>query len=82
MSEYDVRIERLANGYEVTLRDPKIVKENAKPNSKYRNSTREYVFKTLPELLAFLKKNLDKALPPDEFGSAFDSAVAAATGDD
>jgi hypothetical protein len=76
VSDYDIRIERLTNGYEVTVRDPKIVAANNKPDSKYRNPTREYVFTDVKSVLAFLEKNLDKALPADDFASSFDAAVA------
>ena len=69
------------NGYEVTLQDPKIRESNAKPNSKYRNPECEYVFKTIEEVLAFLKKNLDKALVADDYSNSFSTASAAADKD-
>lgn len=82
-----VRIERMANGYSVCVKDPAIVKANqARDNSKgpyapYRDPEREYIFKTVAEVNAFLTKNLDKALPApaaaDSFESAFDKAAAA-----
>lgn len=76
VSDYDVRIERLTNGYEVTVRDPKVVEKNSKPGSQYRSPIREYVFTDVKSVLAFLEKNLDKALPADDFASSFDAAVA------
>lgn len=69
-----VRIERMANGYSVCVRDPKIIAANAKPNSRYRDPEREYVFKTCEQVLAFLDKNLDKALPLDDPDPTFDSS--------
>lgn len=76
-----VRIEKIANGYEVTLTDPAIVKANSKANSKWRDPSREYAFKTVKEVLAFLDKHLDSALPADDYESSFDSAVAELSGD-
>lgn len=78
MSDYDIRIERLTNGYTVRARDPKIVKANQKSDSKtpWRDPCREYVFKDVAEVLAWLKANLGKALPADEFSSSFDAAIA------
>ena len=75
------RIERATNGYTVNLQDPKIREANAKPNSKYRSADCEYVFKTVEEVLAFLKKNLDKALVVDDYSNSFSVATAAADKD-
>lgn len=83
-----VRIERMANGYSVCVKDPAIVKANNKrgqgdgPCAPYKDPEREYVFKTVASTIEFLTKNLDKALPAqvaeDSFESAFDKAAAAA----
>lgn len=86
MGECTVKIERLVNGYEVEMKDPEIVKANAKPSkgsnfTPYKNPNVGYVFKSVDEVLAFLKTNLEKALPMDEFESSFDTA-AAEEGDD
>lgn len=84
-----VRIDRKANGYCVQITDPAIVAKNQKrdsskgPYAPYICPERDYVFKTVEEVNAFLAKNLDKALPKDEaadsFESAFDKAAAAAS---
>ena len=84
-----LRIERVANGYSVTLRDPAIIAKNQKrdsskgPYAPYQDPERTYIFKTCAELTAFITKNIDKALPAqsasDSFESAFDKAAAAAT---
>jgi hypothetical protein len=80
MSEYCCRIERMVNGYEVEMKDPKIIAANRKPNKdgvgSYRDPYVSYVFKSVDEVLAFLKKNLDKALPDDEYETSFDAAMA------
>lgn len=76
-----VRIERLTNGYEVTIRDPKIAEANAKRDSKggsigmWKDPQREYAFKTVAEVMTFLKANLEKALPLDDYDSAFELAA-------
>lgn len=72
MHDCRVVIERVANGYEVEVYDPAI---KAKKGELYTESRKEYVFKTVKEVLAFLTKNLDTALPAEEYESAFDDAV-------
>jgi hypothetical protein len=80
MGDYCCRIEKMRNGYEVELRDPAIVKANSAPSKKgeytpYRDPCVSYVFGSVDEVLKFLKKNLEKALPDDEYDSAFDEAA-------
>lgn len=80
-----VKIERLANGYNICCKDPKIVAYNKKRDSEpydskagrqpYRDPDRTYTFKTLKEVTDWLTANLDKALPPDDYESAFDKAA-------
>ena len=73
-------IERLANGFEVEITDPKIVEANNKRSTKSMSSVSwkdpkvGYAFKTVDEVCAFLKANLDKAMPLDEFSGSFDAA--------
>jgi hypothetical protein len=84
-----VRIERLTNGYTVTVKDPAIIKANQKrdtsngPYTPYKDPERQYIFKSVAEVNTFLTRNLDKALPAqvveDSFDTAFDKAAAAAT---
>jgi hypothetical protein len=73
-----VVIERKVNGYEVEVTDPEIKAKNKGPISlgDYKSAEKEYVFKTVDEVLTFLTKNLDKALPADEYDSSFDEALA------
>ena len=81
------RIERVKNGFEVCMTDPEIVKANREPSKKgeykpYRNPDVEYVFKTVEEVLNFLKTALPKAVPDDsEYESAFDNAAKDAADD-
>lgn len=79
MGEYVAKIEKMKNGYEVEMKDPEIVKANMKPSkgaSPWRDPNVSYVFKTVEEVLAFLKTNLEKAIPEDDFESSFDEAAA------
>lgn len=76
MGDYCCRIEKMTNGYEVELCDPAIVKKNSSSKGTYANPMKSFCFNTIEEVLAFLKKNLDKALPDDEYSSSFDAAVA------
>jgi len=87
MPEFRVCIERIRNGFEVTVTDPKIVKQNNTRDKNgyapYKDPQVEYGFKNVKEVLTFLEANLEKALPAESYSSTFDSAVAAATeGDD
>lgn len=72
MGECRVVIERVANGYEVEVYEP----ASDSKDSMMIDRKKEYVFRTVDEVLTFLNKNLDKALPADEYDSAFDAAVA------
>jgi len=81
MSDGCCRIEKAVNGYTVCLQDPKIREANGKANSKWKDPNREYVFRTVKEVMTFLEKNLDKALVADEYSSSFDTASAAADKD-
>ena len=78
MGEYVAKIEKMKNGYEVEMKDPEIVKANAKPSkgpTPWKDPHVSYVFKTVDEVLAFLKANLEKAIP-DDYESSFDEAAA------
>ena len=86
--EDDVRIKRLSNGYTVRIRDPKIVKANQKRDSSkgpfpsYKDPEREFAFADIDKVLAWLKANLDKALPEDDFDSSFEAALVEDDDDD
>lgn len=85
-SDCCVKIEKLTNGFTVRIQDPAIIKfnkertkNNNKTNSVYIDSKdpwKEFVFKNEAEVLAFLKKNLKKAVAgnADDYESSFDLA--------
>ena len=87
MSDFDIRIQKTISGYELRLRDPAIVAENKKLGKgeaygpKWQDPCREFVLKDKKALLSFLDKNIDKALPADDYTSSFDAAVAQANGE-
>lgn len=73
-----VRIERAENGYTVSMKDPKIDAANRKRSAKsdysspYVDPRKEYVFTDIKAVMTFLTANLDKALPKDDYDSAFE----------
>lgn len=74
-----VKIERLENGYEISLPDPAVIKRNNSRDMNkpmpYEDPMKEYAFKTIEEVMVFLKANLDKALSVDEYATAFETAM-------
>lgn len=81
MSDCNIRIRRLVNGFTVTMTDPKIVEKNKK-----RDNSKSYVpwqdpevtmaFKNAEEVNKFLSENLESVLPSDEFDTSFAKALA------
>ncbi len=73
-----LRIEKLENGYEVEVCDPKIMENNRKPKTEYKSPWKGYAFTTKEEVVAFISEHLDSLQPPPdadtEFGQAFDEA--------
>lgn len=75
-----VRIERAANGFTVTMTDPKIEAANRKRDlssksgsyQPYIDPRKEYVFTDFKAMMTFLTANLEKALPKEDFDSAFE----------
>lgn len=80
-----VMVKRLANGYNITAKDPKIVAANKKRDAEpydskkgrepYRDPEKTYTFKNLKEVTDWLTANLETALPKDTYESAFDKAA-------
>lgn len=77
---YDcIRIERERDGYSVTVTDPAIVAANQKRNSgdgpsvgEWKDPNIEFEFTTKAEVVAFIEKAMDTALPAEEYSTAFD----------
>lgn len=81
-----VMVKRLANGYNITCKDPKIVAANKKRDAEpydskkarapYRDPEKTYTFKNLKEVTDWLTANLETALPADSYETAFDKCAA------
>jgi len=84
MSSCTIRIERLANGYTVRMTDPTIVEKNKKregarkpdaPYPPWQDPEVTLAFETPKAVLQFLRDNLEKALPTDEYETSFTKAL-------
>lgn len=72
-----IRIERERDGYEVNCTDPAIQKANEQRSmgdgpSEWKDPNVEFKFETKEQVLKFLEKAMDIALPADTYTSAFD----------
>jgi hypothetical protein len=75
MGETVLRIEKLQNGWEVEINDPKIIEENRKPKNSWTDPSKAYAFATAKEVADFITEHLDSLEPPpdadEEFGTEF-----------
>ena len=78
MDDIVCRIERLDNGWEVEICDPAGVDMNKASKGMYISPWKAYAFKTVKEVVDFLAKNLEKAVPAnhDDFESSFKEATS------
>ena len=68
-----ITICRDRNGYSVRATDPEIEKSNrSRKDSPWQDPSVEYNFKTKDQVLDFVGKAIDIALPEDAYTSAFD----------
>lgn len=78
MSYNCIRIERERNGFSVKATDPAIEKANRErdgkdgPSAPWKDPQVEFAFDTKEQVLTFVEKAMDIALPADEYSSAFD----------
>lgn len=82
LNDCTIRIKRLQNGFTVSITDPEIVKANDKRSSAkggdcapWRDPEVTYTFPDQDAAVEFIRENIGKAFPPDEFNSTFDKAV-------
>lgn len=87
MSYNCIRIERERNGFSVKATDPAIEEANNKRRDKdydgpseWKDPNVEFSFDTKEQVLAFVTKAIDVALPADEYSSAFDKLAKEAMG--
>lgn len=77
----NIGIERTQNGFLVRITDPDIVKKNKERDTKdgccapWQDPQVKYSFEDKQGVIDFITKNIDKALPVDEYSSTFDKAV-------
>lgn len=91
MGETIIRVEKLQNGYSVSLDDPKIVKANrardtsgkSNVSTPWRDPRVTYAFKDGAAAAKFIAENIDKIVPDsDDFDCSFDKAAMEADSDD
>lgn len=78
MDDNDVlKIEKLENGYEVSICDPEIQKANADPkNKKWQSPWKDYAFTTAKEVADFVAEHLDSLTPPPDADEEYSSEFA------
>lgn len=74
-----IRIEREQSSFVVRATDPEIAKAN-RGDGPWNDPEVKYSFETKEQVLAFVEKAIDIALPKDEFSSAFDKIAKEAQG--
>lgn len=78
MGYNSIRIERERDGYKVHATDPQIEAQNrardgkSEPVAPWKDPHVEFAFETKAQVLTFVEKAMDIALPADEYSSAFD----------
>jgi hypothetical protein len=88
MGYSSIRIERERGGFKVCASDPKIEAANRARDSKdgpstpWQDPSVEFIFETKEQVLKFVDKAMDIALPADEYTSAFDKFAKEAKGTD
>lgn len=82
-----IRIEREREGFCVHATDPEIEKQNRErdkgsgsPVGEWKDPSVEFTFETKEQVLAFIDKAIDIALPAETYSSAFDRIAKEAMG--
>ena len=72
MNDFVLKIEKLENGFEVSICDEKISAANSKPKANWQNPWKEYAFSTSKEVIAFVTSHLGSLpkSPSDQFNEA------------
>lgn len=79
MSDCILRVEKLENGYEVEIVDEKIVEQNAKPKTAWKDPWKGYAFKDADSAIAFISTQFKKLKPPPDAEAEYDMAFKAAS---
>lgn len=86
MGYNSIRISREREGFSVRATDPKIEEQNRKRDTEskspvpWQDPDVEFTFETKEQVLTFLDKAIDIALPADDYASAFDKIAKEAKG--
>lgn len=87
MSYNRIRIERERSGFKVCATDPKIEAQNRARDkdgvsAPWKDPEVDFIFETKEQVLKFVDKAMDIALPADEYTTAFDKFAKEAKGTD
>jgi len=82
MDNQVLRIDKLENGYEVSICDPKIMEANAKSKGRYQEPWKDYAFRDVEGVKQFIGEHLDSLKPPPDADTEYSSAFAEATKED
>lgn len=74
-----VSICRVENGFQISYRDPEIVKKNASAKGPYHDPERTFVFPEKKPAMEFLTKVLDNMSAADTYETEFTKALAKET---
>lgn len=74
-----LKIEKLENGYEVSVIDEKILAENMKPKSRYENPWKSYAFEDLKGVVKFVESTLGTISKPPKADAVYAQAFSEAT---
>lgn len=75
-------IEKLENGYEVSVCDPKVAAANKKGKGGWQDPMKDYAFKTVEEVVAFITEHLDTLEPPPDADEEYASEFKRQSGDE
>lgn len=75
LGDCTIRINRAQNGFTISMTDPKIVAENDKPKSNWRDPNVTFICSDLQKGLDFIRENIEKVFPETEYDTTFDKAA-------
>ncbi len=71
-----LRIEKMENGYAVSVCDPKLMAKNEKAKSGYTDPWKTYAFTTAEEVKDFVGEHLDSLKPPPDADTEYSTAFS------
>lgn len=76
-----LKIEKLENGYEVSVIDEKVQTENEKPKSSWQNPWKSYAFEDAAGVVKFVESVLGSIKKPPSASDVYSKAFSDATED-